>query len=147
MVWLLRHAEAADGQPDEARPLTDKGERQAVLAGRALARLGVKLDVCLTSPRVRALDTARLACESLHLEPKVSAALDGGPFDVERLAAGLGQVLLVGHNPSMAQALHELTGARTRFKKGAVAVVSERELVALLGPRELAAIAGDGVTE
>lgn len=144
MIWLLRHADAADGHPDEARPLTEKGERQARVAGRALARLDVRLDACLSSPRVRALDTARLACEPLGLTPTVADELDGDPFDAERLAAGLGQVLLVGHNPSMQQAVHDLTGARTRFKKAAVAVVSDGELLALLGPRELAAIAGVG---
>lgn len=144
MIWLLRHADAADGHPDEARPLTNKGQRQARIAGRALAQLDVRLGACLTSPRVRALDTARLACDSLGCTPTVVEELDGGPFDAERLAAGLGDVLLVGHNPSMQQAVHDLTGARTRFKKAALAAISDRELVALLGPRELAAIAGGG---
>jgi len=146
MIWLLRHADAAEGHPDEARPLTRKGERQATLAGRALARLDIKLDVCLTSPRVRALDTARLACASLGISPTVSDELDGGPFDPERLSAGLGEVMLVGHNPSLQQALHDLTGARTKFRKGAVAAISAGELTLLLGPGELAAIAGDGAT-
>ncbi|MGH2873826.1 MAG: SixA phosphatase family protein [Solirubrobacteraceae bacterium] len=144
MIWLLRHGDAVDGQPDAARPLSPKGERQARAAGRALARLNVSLDVCLSSPRVRALDTARLACESLQIKPKVTQTLDGGAFDAEEVAAGLEHVLLVGHNPSFEQALHELTGTRARLRKGGVAAVSGRELVALLGPGELAAIAGDG---
>ncbi len=143
MIWLLRHADAAPGQPDEARPLTRKGERQARAAGLALARLGVRLDACLTSPRVRALETARLACEPLGLSPIVTPELDGDPFEAELLAAGLGEVLLIGHNPSMQQSLHDLTGARARLRKGAVAAVAERELELLLGPAELAAIAGE----
>ncbi|HLH64224.1 MAG TPA: phosphoglycerate mutase family protein [Solirubrobacteraceae bacterium] len=143
MIWLLRHADAAPGEPDEARPLTAKGERQARAAGLALARLGVRLDACLTSPRVRALETARLACEPIGLSPAVTRELDGGPFDAQRLAAGLGDVLLVGHNPSMQQALRDLTGARTRLRKGALAAVAERELELLLGPAELAAVAGE----
>ena len=58
MLWLLRHAEAADGLPDDERPLTDRGTRQAEAAGRALAALGVQLDACLSSPKLRALQTA-----------------------------------------------------------------------------------------
>src|SRR3954467_11877205 len=73
MIWLLRHAEAEPGSPDEARKLTPKGEEQARNAGLALARLGVKPDLCLTSPRVRAVQTAELACE-----PGGRGGADGG---------------------------------------------------------------------
>ena len=69
MLWLLRHAEAADGPPDDERPLTDRGARQAESAGRALARLGAQIDVCLTSPKLRAIQTAQLACEPLGRHP------------------------------------------------------------------------------
>ncbi|MEA2369547.1 MAG: phosphohistidine phosphatase, partial [Thermoleophilaceae bacterium] len=89
MLWLLRHAEAEDGSPDSERPLTEKGRRQAQAAGAALAALGVELDACLTSPKVRAYDTARLACEALGLDPRHEPKLAGGPFDAEQLAAGL----------------------------------------------------------
>ena len=67
MIWLLRHGDAEDGEgkPDAERDLTEKGERQSRDAGKALKRLGVDLDVCLTSPKVRARRTAELACEAL----------------------------------------------------------------------------------
>ena len=58
MLWLLRHAEAADGWPDDERPLTERGARQADAAGIALARLGTNIDACLSSPKLRALQTA-----------------------------------------------------------------------------------------
>ena len=54
MLWLLRHGDAADGSPDAERPLTKKGEKQARRAGDALKALGVPMDACLTSPKVRA---------------------------------------------------------------------------------------------
>ena len=56
MIWLLRHGDAEDGagKPDAERELTEKGERQSRDAGKALKALGVELDVCLTSPKVRA---------------------------------------------------------------------------------------------
>ena len=70
MIWLLRHGEAADGSPDAERPLTERGEEQARAAGEALAALGVSLDACVTSPKVRAAETARLACEPLGVGPQ-----------------------------------------------------------------------------
>jgi phosphohistidine phosphatase len=144
VLWLLRHGDAADGSPDAERPLTEKGERQARHAGRALARLGVKVDACLTSPKVRAAETARLACEPLGIEPQLEPKLAGGPFDAEALAAGLGDnVLLVGHDPDFSMAVHALTGAQVRMKKGGLAGVEKGELMVLLRPKESAAIAGD----
>ena len=143
MLWLLRHGDAADGSPDAERPLTKKGERQSRGAGLALKRLGVKMDACLTSPKVRAADTARLACEALGIEPQHEPKLAGGPFDAEALAAGLGDnVLLVGHDPDFSMAVHALTGAQVRMKKGGLAGVEKGELMVLLRPVELSAIAG-----
>jgi phosphohistidine phosphatase len=142
MIWFLRHAEAEEGSPDEERRLTQKGEEQARNAGRALAKLGVKFDLCLTSPRVRAEQTARLACEFLDVEIRIETRLSGGPFDPEDLAAGLDEVLLVGHDPDFSMAVHDLTGAQVRMKKGGVAAVSKGELVVLTRPRELRTIAG-----
>jgi phosphohistidine phosphatase len=143
MIWLLRHGDAADGSPDAERPLTEKGREQSRAAGAALRALGVRFDACLTSPKVRAADTAKLACEELggpapQLEPKLS----GGPIEPEALAAGLGDhVLLVGHDPDFSTAVHDLTGAQVRLKKGGLAGVDSGELKVLLRPAELTAIA------
>ena len=142
MLWLLRHGDAADGSPDAERPLTKKGERQSRAAGRALKRLGIEIDACLTSPKVRAADTAKLACEPLGVEPTHEPKLAGGPFDGEALAAGLGDnVLLVGHDPDFSMAVHALTGAQVRMKKGGLAGIEKGELIVLLRPAELSAIA------
>ena len=70
MIWLLRHGDAEDGTPDAERPLTEKGREQARAVGAALKALGVELDACLTSPKVRAADTARIACDELGIEPQ-----------------------------------------------------------------------------
>ena len=142
MLWLLRHGDAAEGSPDAERPLTDKGKEQARAAGRALKELGVKPAACLTSPKVRALDTARIVCEELGIEPQLEPKLAGGPFDPEALAAGLGDdVLLVGHDPDFSMAVHSLTGAQVRMKKGGLAGVEKGELKVLLRPDETRAIA------
>ena len=142
MLWLLRHAEAAEGAPDDDRPLTDRGIQQAEAAGRALEQLGVTIDTCLSSPKLRALQTAQHACAPLGLEVQVDRRLSGEPFDANELVAGLGDVLLVGHDPSFTLTLHDLTGAQSRMKKGGLAGIAKGELVVLLRPVELEAIAG-----
>ena len=142
MIWLLRHGEAEDGSPDAERELTEKGKRQSRVAGLALKRLGVDLDACLSSPKVRAADTARLCCEPLGVEVQIEPQLAGGPFDANELATGLGDdVLLVGHDPDFSMAVHSLTGAQVRMKKGGLAGVDRGELKVLLRPAELEAMA------
>ncbi len=141
MLWLLRHAEAADGYPDDERPLTERGNRQAEDAGRALELLGAKLDRCLCSPKLRALQTAQLACAPLGVEISVEPRLSGEPFDVHDLVPGSEDVMLVGHDPSFSLTLHDLTGAQARLRKGGVAGIAKGELIVLLRPAELSAIA------
>jgi phosphohistidine phosphatase len=145
MIWLLRHGDAFDAEPgqgDAERPLTDKGRAQATAAGAALRALGVTIDACLASPRVRARDTAALACASLGIELEIEPLLQGGRFDPLALAAGRGeQVLLVGHEPDFSRAVFELTSAHVQMKKGGLAACEPGRLHALLRPAELSLIA------
>jgi phosphohistidine phosphatase len=151
-LWLLRHGEAVphESKPDADRELTARGERQAVAAGKGLARLGVEFAACFTSPKVRARDTARLACRSLNIEPQDAAVLADGFDRDDALELLLGyddnaRVLVVGHEPSFSQVVHDLTGGHIDFKKGGIAAVRiERgagELIVLLRPRELESLA------
>lgn len=143
MIYLLRHGDAEEGFGDDAaRRLTLKGERQSRAAGKALAALAIAPDACLTSPKVRAADTARLACEALVPEPEIAEELRGGPFDSTALAAGRGDVLLVGHEPDFSTEVARLTGAKVKLRKGGLAVIDGSTLVALLRPVDLAAISG-----
>ncbi|HET6510489.1 MAG TPA: histidine phosphatase family protein [Baekduia sp.] len=152
-LWLLRHGEAEphDAKPDFDRELTERGRDQSRAAGGALAALELTFHAVYTSPRVRARDTALLACEALGEEPIVTPVLsqDFSVADARDLLLGVepdGRILVVGHNPDFAQVVHDLTGARVDFKKGGVAGVrlegTRGELVALLRPRELDRIAG-----
>lgn len=142
VVYLLRHGDAEDGNgSDAARRLTQKGKRQAKMAGRALATLGAEIDACLTSPKARALDTARIVCGALGLEPEVAEELRGGPFDSLALTAGRCNTLLVGHEPDFSGEVARLTGANVKLKKGGLAIVDGNTLLALLRPKDLAAIA------
>lgn len=142
MIWLLRHAHAQDGAPDHERPLSAKGERQAAAAGAALAALDLGLDACVTSPRIRARDTARAVCETLGMTAIEDRRLEGGPFDANAIAGEHGdRVLLVGHDPDFSMAVHALTGAQVRLPKSGIAAVDRGELMVLLRPSELAALA------
>ena len=159
-LWMLRHGEAVphDSKPDFDRELTARGERQSVAAGEALARLGLEFAACYTSPMLRALATAELACKPLSVTPQQRDAVGKG-FDVDVVRELLAEnedgsrILVVGHNPSFEQVVLDLTGARVDFKKGGVAGVrisgGRAELLALLRPRELESLAltalpGDG---
>jgi phosphohistidine phosphatase len=151
-LWLLRHGEAVphESKPDAERELTPRGERQAIAAGRGLAKLGLEFDACYTSPKVRARDTARLACQALNIEPIEEDSLADG-FDRDDALELLlrhgadARVLVIGHEPSFSQVVHDFTGGRADLKKGGVAAVrAERangELLVLLRPRELESLA------
>lgn len=152
-LWLLRHGEAEPHgtRPDSERRLTERGERQARAAGEALARLGIEFAEVLTSPKVRARDTARLAAAAWGGEPEshepLSEGFDAG--DARDLMAGAepdARILVVGHEPDLSHTVAELTGARLDFKKGGLAAVcidgASGELVVLMRPRELTQLAG-----
>jgi phosphohistidine phosphatase len=154
-LWLLRHGEAVphDSKPDADRELTARGERQALAAGEGLARLGVEFAACYTSPKIRARDTARLACRALNIQPQEAESLGDGFSREDALELLMGhdddaRVLIVGHEPSFSRVVFDLTGGRIDFKKGGVAAVRiERgggELLALLRPRELESLALGG---
>jgi phosphohistidine phosphatase len=144
VIWLLRHgdAEAGEGKPDAERELTEKGERQSIAAGNALKALGIELDVCLTSPKVRARRTAELACEPLGTPIEEDDRLAGGDFDPLDLAAGRGEVMLVGHEPDFSSAVARVTGSRVKFKKGGIAAIDDHLLHVLVRPKDLKRIAG-----
>jgi phosphohistidine phosphatase len=145
MIWLVRHTEAEDGCPDAARELTAKGREDARVIAAALAALGVEVGGCVSSPKVRARDTARPICEALGHELLEDERLAGGPFDPHEVAGQVGEnAILVGHDPDLSMAVHRMTGAQVRLSKGAVVGVDRGELKVLLRPRELRALAEKG---
>jgi phosphohistidine phosphatase len=165
-LWLLRHADAEPHgtRPDAERRLTDRGERQARLAGRALRRMGIEPEQILTSPKERALRTATLALEEWDGERlsrlRVHPSLYEG-FNATQALAALaplgpdGRLLAVGHEPDLSSVVNQLTGAHIDLKKAGLAVVriaastatdelsdaAGGELLLLLRPVELALIA------
>ncbi|HLP98211.1 MAG TPA: histidine phosphatase family protein [Sideroxyarcus sp.] len=131
---LWRHAEAAEGMPDDARPLTAKGRRQAERMAHFLSGRLPQNTRILVSPALRAQQTAAALTEHFvtapnldtHATPQAAIATAGWPL-------GGSAVLLVGHQPWMGElAALLMTGdAKSRniwsIKKGAVWWFSRRE--------------------
>jgi phosphohistidine phosphatase len=132
-LYLVRHGlaeERGDAWPDDTkRPLTDEGISRMRKAARGLARLGVSVEVVLTSPLVRARQTAEILAGALDPRPSLvnvdSLAPDGAyasvVADLEKHARKT-RLALVGHEPMIGEFAARLLGSRhpIEFKKGAV---------------------------
>jgi phosphohistidine phosphatase len=114
-LYLVRHAEAAQGEPDELRPLTANGRDQARRVGESLREAGVAPGVVLTSPLLRARETGVLIAREVGADVRVHDALAPGATAeiVQRavLEAGAGDVVVaVGHQPDCSRIATALTG-------------------------------------
>lgn len=115
-IYLLRHGLAVErGTPgfenDEQRPLTAKGERQLKRVGRAMAVLKLDFDLILTSPFLRARETAEMIATALKARKGLklceSLSADRNPAGLIRTLQGMKpmpeRLLLVGHEPFLGQ--------------------------------------------
>lgn len=130
-LYLLRHADAGDPYAwkgdDAERPLSGKGRRQAERLGAHLAGIGFEVDAILSSPKVRAHETASLVGEAIGAKPELDDRL-GDALSIEvlqEILAGRDQlesVMLVGHDPDFSELLAELIGTdELPMRKGALA--------------------------
>lgn len=129
-IYLLRHAHAGDAGgwdgPDSERPLSAKGRRQAQQLGAFLADRALTPDAIVSSPKVRALQTAQLVADALGVGVTTDERL-GGPIDVDQLGAlldsvGGASVMLVGHDPDLSDLATTITGASyLPLRKGTLA--------------------------
>lgn len=136
-LHLLRHADAGDPlawQGDDAdRPLSAKGQRQAARLGALLAAAGFLPDTLISSPKLRARQTADAVARALGLDVVVDLRL-GGALDlatIEGILADAGDArrpLLVGHDPDLSWIASELSGAAIEMKKGALARIDATSL-------------------
>ncbi len=156
-LYFLRHGQAMDRQEwkgnDSERPLTEEGKERMQRAAATIARLDLALDAVLTSPFLRAHQTASIVATALDAEDKlvVDERL-GAEFGISRLAEIMsdhpdsGSVMLVGHEPGMSETISALIGGgRIVCKKGGLACVKlekpsslKGELLLLVTPRLLA---------
>ena len=153
-LYFLRHGIAADvgpdGSGDAGRPLTKEGIVKMQAAARGMRRLGLRLDALLSSPLVRAHETATIVAREIGLELQLADELAPG-CDLARLDALLGEyraaerVMLVGHEPDFSQLISTLTGGSlVQMKKGGLGRVDidlleagAGTLIWLLPPRAL----------
>jgi phosphohistidine phosphatase len=161
-LLLLRHGIAEDGHPDgdAARALTPRGRERTAMAMAGLASLGVAPDRILTSPLVRARQTAELAervlprtAHALEVTPALRPGADPAEL-LRRFAEAGGEWLCVGHAPHLddllALALGAARGGPTRLKKSGAACVAwdgpprgPGRLVWLLPPLVLRRLGGE----
>lgn len=112
---IVRHAEAAPGEPDELRRLTPEGREQARALARELRDRGIEADAVVTSPLLRAIETATALDQGT---PVIDDRLAPGasPEDVRAVATDRGDtVILVGHQPDCGEALLALVGREVSF--------------------------------
>jgi phosphohistidine phosphatase len=158
-LYLIRHGIAVDREdpqcpPDKDRPLTPKGIKKTHASALGFLTLDAKPDFVLTSPWLRALQTAEIFCEVLGFPSKKivrSDALKGtaSPVDLFRELAQLKaeEVLCFGHEPhlhlAIGQVLHSSARITELKKAGAACMELERisppqgQLVALYPPKAL----------
>ncbi|MEO5965408.1 MAG: histidine phosphatase family protein [Candidatus Limnocylindrales bacterium] len=154
-LHLLRHAHAGDparwSGDDAARPLSDKGRRQAERLGKLLAGLDEAPDLFITSPRVRAAQTAEIVAEALGvgvvIDPRLAGGLDtSGLSDILLAHADAERPCVVGHDPDFSELLGDILGLPpVPMRKGAIAridvasrsLVPGRALLRFLLPPEL----------
>ena len=126
-VYLVRHAEAAPGKPDDLRPLTSAGRAAARDLGIQLAEDGARPDAVLSSPLLRARETAEELARALGCEPESDDRLAPGATaaSVSDAVAGRGdEVVVVGHQPDCGLIAAEISGGEPpRFPPAGLAVL------------------------
>ncbi|WP_223532705.1 SixA phosphatase family protein [Pseudomonas sp. GL-RE-20] len=119
-LFLVRHAKSSwddTSLPDRDRPLADRGRRDVAKMGKRLAERNVKLDMIMSSPATRVLATAKVIAKMLDCRSKdivVNDRLYACEMDnlldvIQELGDKLKRVMLVGHNPELAELAHHLT--------------------------------------
>jgi phosphohistidine phosphatase len=142
--YFLRHGIAVDAAQwsgsDFDRPLTDQGRQRMEREARAIAQLGLDLDLIVSSPLVRAKETATIVAARLKMEDRlVEEPRLAESFDAARLSgilsdhAGADAVLLVGHEPTMSATIAQLTGGSVDLKKGGLARVELADAASMRG--------------
>jgi phosphohistidine phosphatase len=126
-VYIVRHAEAASGQPDDLRPLTGTGREQARELGKQFAADGIRPDAILTSPLLRARETGSEIGRAVGVEAEPDERLAPGSAaeDLRSAVAGRGEtVVVVGHQPDCGRIAAALSGGpEPAFPPGGVFAV------------------------
>ncbi|HEX6183201.1 MAG TPA: histidine phosphatase family protein [Pyrinomonadaceae bacterium] len=133
-LYLLRHAKSSWKEPglqDFDRPLNNRGREAAPLVGQLIRKGKLRIDLLLSSPAVRARQTAALVKEAAGLSAELLYDERIYEADAERLlevvrqaADSVDVLMLVGHNPGMEELLKLLTGEEEQMPTAALACVA-----------------------
>jgi phosphohistidine phosphatase len=126
-LYLVRHADATPGDPDELRPLSDEGREQARELGERMRDDGVVPDVVLTSPLLRARETGDALARATGATSEADERLAPGATaeTLREAISGRGeQVVVVGHQPDCGRIAATLSGGEEpRFPPAGMAVI------------------------
>ena len=124
LVFLIRHAHADTGEPDEARPLSELGHEEARALAESLARHDEAPALVLTSPLLRARQTAEEIARAASAELRIEPALAPGTT-LAALRETIGEetrpVAAVCHQPDCSEIVVSLTGIDPGFPPGGMA--------------------------
>ncbi len=141
-IYLLRHGIAVDpgssGMPDDARPLTEKGIKRMRQIADGLLAIDLQIDAIITSPLVRARQTAEIVANALGLKDLLETsnvlATGSDPATIERFLRSRAEsrLLLVGHNPTLSELVSLMVAGARRspiceLKKGGIAALVRTE--------------------
>jgi len=140
-LYLIRHGiaeERGDKWPDDSRrPLTEEGMSRLRKSARGLVQIGVEFDIVLTSPLVRARQTADIVAAAFNTRPMIAVLDSLTPgISAQTLLSDLeahakrARIALVGHEPGLGELAAKLIGARRpfEFKKGAICRIDVESL-------------------
>jgi len=150
-LYILRHAIAAErdsaNYPNDDRPLTEEGGEKMKKGARALPDLVPQIDLIMTSPFIRAKDTAIIAAEALNamemikINPGLAPGKSARDFvKVISGSSGANNVLVVGHEPQLSEGISLLLGSEkpiVEMKKGGLCCLEIRNLATMKGARLL----------
>jgi phosphohistidine phosphatase len=135
-LYLVRHADAGDpaawAGSDDERPLSEQGRGQARRLGALFAAAGFSPHVILSSPKLRAVETAELLGQAVGVTVTQDERLAGRPgtATLGEVLAGAGnpaRAVVVGHDPDLSDIASELVGAAIELKKCALARIDVRD--------------------
>ncbi len=158
-VYLLRHGEAVPrgtpGYPNDDRPLTEEGVEKIAEGANGIAKILERVDLIISSPLIRALDSAKITAEALGYDKKIKTTkylIPGYPqrslFNFLQEFNNENRIMLVGHEPHLGYLASTLLGISEHvieFKKGGVCRIDIKEfppaekgkLIWLLTPKQL----------
>jgi len=138
-IYLVRHGEAFTKEEDTERHLNKGGVNQCLLMGKALKRLDITFDLIVSSPKVRARQTAEIIAKEvgyLREEIKITESLEPTAFPIDTISylndvTGVERIMLAGHLPLLGHLASELLVNAPQisfhFEPGAVCYINAEQ--------------------